>query len=134
MSSFTDTLREGLQYRGESGQWPWIFHRVSGLLTVAFIVTHVLDSTFITFFPRLYQKTVKLFKHPLAGLGEIAVIGAVIYHGVNGLRVAIMDMRPELWRHQEKANETVQIVFAALYIPIALKMLGSILDHLGRSE
>jgi len=67
MTSFTDTLREGLQYRGESGQWPWIFHRVSGLLTVAFIVTHVLDSTLITFFPKLYQKTIKLFKNPLSG-------------------------------------------------------------------
>ncbi len=134
MTSFTETLREGLQYRGESGQWPWIFHRISGLLTVGFIVTHVLDSTFITFFPKLYQKTIKLFKNPLAGLGEIAVIGAVLYHGVNGLRVAIMDMRPDLWRHQKKANEIVQIVFAALYIPIALKMLASILSHLGRSE
>ena len=134
MTSFTDTLREGLQYRGESGQWPWIFHRVSGLLTVGFIVTHVLDSTLITFFPKLYQKTIKLFKNPLAGLGEIALIGAVLYHGVNGLRVAIMDMRPDLWRHQKKANEMVQVVFAILYIPIALKMLVSILRHLGRSE
>ena len=134
MTSYTDTLREGLQYRGESGQWPWIFHRVSGLLTVGFIVTHVLDSTLITFFPKLYQKTIKLFKNPLAGLGEIALIGAVLYHGVNGLRVAIMDMRPDLWRHQKKANEMVQVVFAILYIPIALKMLVSILRHLGRSE
>ena len=134
MNSLTDTLREGLQYRGKSGQWAWIFHRLSGLLTVGFVVTHVLDSTLITFFPKLYQKTIKLFKHPLAGLGEIVVIGAVLYHSVNGLRVAIMDLKPEWWRHQKQANQLVQVVFAALYIPFALKILFSIFDHLGRSE
>lgn len=134
MSSITDTLREGLQYRGKSGQWAWIFHRLSGLLTVGFVVTHVLDSTLITFFPKLYQKTIKLFKLPLAGLGEIVVIGAVLYHSVNGLRVAIMDLKPEWWRYQKKANQLVQAIFAALYIPFALKMLIDIFDHLGRSE
>ncbi len=134
MNSLTDTLREGLQYRGKGGQWAWIFHRLSGLLTVGFVVTHVLDSTLITFFPKLYQKTIKLFKHPLAGLGEIVVIGAVLYHSVNGLRVAIMDLKPEWWRHQKQANQLVQVVFVALYIPFALKILFSIFDHLGRSE
>jgi succinate dehydrogenase / fumarate reductase cytochrome b subunit len=134
MNSVADTLREGLEYRGKSGQWAWIFHRASGLLTVAFIIIHVLDSTLITFFPKLYQKTIKLFKLPLAGLGEIVVIGAVLYHGVNGLRVAVMDFRPEWWRYQKKANQIVQIVFAALFIPTAIKMLASILDHMGGSE
>lgn len=134
MNSLTDTLREGLQYRGRSGQWAWIFHRTSGLLTVVFIVTHVLDSTLITFFPKLYEKTIRLFKHPLAALGEIVLIGAVLYHAVNGLRVAVMDLKPEWWRHQEKANQIVQVAFAALFIPMALRMLSSILDHLGGSE
>ena len=134
MSSFPDTLREGLQYRGKSGQWSWVFHRISGLLTVGFIVTHVLDSTLITFFPKLYQKTINLFKLPLAALGEIAVIGAVLYHGVNGLRIAILDFKPEWWQYQKKANQIVQIVFAVLFIPTALKMLLNILDHMGRSE
>ena len=65
-----ETLRQGLAYDGKSGQWAWLLHRVSGILTVGFIVTHVLDSTLVTFFPRLYQKTIRLFKHPLAGLAK----------------------------------------------------------------
>jgi succinate dehydrogenase / fumarate reductase cytochrome b subunit len=129
-----DTMREGLRYRGESGQWAWIFHRTSGFLTVVFIITHVLDSTLVTFFPRIYQKTIKIFKHPIATLGEIVMIGAVLYHGVNGLRVTVMDFRPELWRYQKKANEIVRIVFAALFIPTALKMFISLLSHLGEGE
>jgi succinate dehydrogenase / fumarate reductase cytochrome b subunit len=134
MNSWTDTVREGLQYRGRSGQWAWIFHRVSGLLTVFFIIAHVLDSTLITFSPKLYEKTVRLFKTPLAALGEIVVIGAVLYHAVNGLRVTVLDYRPEWWQHQEKASQMVQVVFAVLYIPLAFKMLISLLKHLGRNE
>lgn len=131
MNVVSERLIEGVQYRGEGGQWAWVFHRLGGLLTVVFIITHVLDSTLITFFPRLYQKTIKLFKLPLAGLGEIFLIGAVLYHAVNGLRVAVMDFRPELWRYQKKANQIVQVVFAMLFFPLALKMLAGILKHAG---
>jgi succinate dehydrogenase / fumarate reductase cytochrome b subunit len=134
MNSWTDMAREGLQYRGRGGQWAWILHRVSGLLTVVFIVTHVLDSTLITFFPRLYEKTIKLFKSPPAAVGEIIVIGAVLYHAVNGLRVTVLDYRPEWWRHQKESNQIVQAVFALLYVPIALRMLISLVRHLGRKE
>jgi succinate dehydrogenase / fumarate reductase cytochrome b subunit len=134
MNSLADTLRDGLEYQGKSGQWSWIFHRVSGLLTVAFVVTHVLDSTLVTFFPRLYKKTVKLFQHPLAGIGEIGLIGAVLYHAVNGLKVAVLDMKPEWWRQQKKANQIVQLVFGLLFIPMAVKMLVSVLAHLGEDE
>lgn len=134
MNSFSDTLREGLQYRAKSGQWAWLFHRVSGSLTVVFIVTHVLDSTLITFFPKLYSKTIQLFKLPLAGLGEIGLIGAVLYHAVNGLKVAILDMNPRWWRHQKKADQLVQLGFGLLFIPIAVKMLVSVLAHLGKGE
>ncbi|MBN1318487.1 MAG: succinate dehydrogenase, cytochrome b556 subunit [Anaerolineales bacterium] len=126
-----DTLVEVLQYKGKSGQWAWIFHRFSGLLTVVFVVTHVLDSTLITFFPKLYKKTIELFKHPLAGLGEIVLIGAVLYHAVNGLKVAVLDFRPQLWRRQKEANQIVQVVFALLFIPIAVRMLAGTLKHLG---
>jgi succinate dehydrogenase / fumarate reductase cytochrome b subunit len=129
-----DMLRQGVAYDGKSGQWVWALHRVSGILTVAFIVTHVLDSTLVTFFPKLYQKTIRLFKHPLAGLGEIGLLGAVLYHGVNGLRIVAMDSRPEWWRYQRKANQVVGMVFAALFLPLASKMLISILRHAERGE
>jgi succinate dehydrogenase / fumarate reductase cytochrome b subunit len=129
-----DILRQGMAYDGKSGQWAWALHRVSGILTVGFIVTHVLDSTLVTFFPRLYQKTIRLFKHPLAGLGEIGLLGAVLYHGINGLRIVAMDSRPEWWRYQKKANQVVGIVFAALFVPLASKMLISILRHAERGE
>jgi succinate dehydrogenase / fumarate reductase, cytochrome b subunit len=134
MSSWTDTLREGLLYRGRSGQWAWVFHRVSGLLTVLFIITHVLDSTLITFFPKLYERTIKLFKAPLAALAEIVLIGAVLYHAVNGLRVTVMDYRPEWWQHQKRATQVVHGVFALLYGPIAARMLISLFRNLGRNE
>jgi succinate dehydrogenase / fumarate reductase cytochrome b subunit len=134
MNSWTDTLVEGLGYRGRSGQWAWLFHRVSGLLTVLFIATHVLDSTLITFFPRLYEKTIRLFKTPPAALGELVIIGAVLYHAVNGLRVTVLDFRPEWWRHQKKSTDVVQVVFALLYVPIAVKMLISILHNLGSKQ
>lgn len=124
-----DTLREGLRYDGRSGQWAWMLHRLSGLLTVGFISVHVLDSTLVTFFPKLYQKTIRLFKLPLAGLGEIGLIGAVLFHGVNGLRIVVLDGKPEWWRHQKRAIQLMTLLFGVLYLPLALRMLLGILKH-----
>jgi succinate dehydrogenase / fumarate reductase cytochrome b subunit len=130
MCSFSVAWLEGLRYAGKQGQWSWVAHRVSGLLTVAFVTTHVLDSTLITFFPKLYKKTIQLFKHPLAAVIEIPLVGAVLYHAVNGLRIAVMDFRPAWWRHQRRSSQVVQVVFALLYVPMALKMGSGVLAGL----
>jgi threonine/homoserine/homoserine lactone efflux protein len=53
---------------------------------------------------------------------------------VNGLKVAVLDMKPEWWRYQKKANQIVQLVFGVLFIPMAVKMLVSVLAHLGEEK
>lgn len=84
--------------------------------------------------PAPVRKTIRLFKSPPAAVGEIGVIGAVLYHAVNGLRIALFDYRPEWWQHQKEAGQVVQAVFALLYIPIAVRMLASLLRDLGRNR
>jgi succinate dehydrogenase / fumarate reductase membrane anchor subunit len=57
-------------------------------------------------------------------LGEIILVGAVIVHGVNGLRIAIFDLRPELYRPelQRRAVRIVLAVSVLLWIPAGALM------------
>ena len=70
--------------------------------------------------------------------GDVTILGAPIFEISVGvlpypLTFLITDLISEIFG-QKKANQIVQVVFAVLFVPMALKMLGSILDHLGRSE
>lgn len=44
MSSFILTVRESIRYRGRSGQYSWLAHRISGLAILLFLVIHVWDT------------------------------------------------------------------------------------------
>ena len=74
MTSLTLTIREAVRYRGRSGQYSWIAHRLSGLAILGFVVIHVWDTANAFFAPHIYAWSLALFKHPLFALGEIAIM------------------------------------------------------------
>lgn len=131
MSTLLLTLRESVRYRGRSGHWSWVAHRLSGLAILSFLTIHVWDTANAHFYPELYEWSIALFKNPLFGLGEIGVMAAVLYHAFNGIRITILDYNPELWKYQQKSAAIVWGIFLVLFIPIGIMMASSILGHCG---
>ena len=127
MSTLVLTIRESIRYRGRSGHLSWMAHRISGLAILAFLVMHVWDTANANFYPELYEWSIELFKHPLFALGEIALMAAVLYHAFNGIRITIMDFKPELWKHQARSATIVWVLFFVIFIPIALLMLNELM-------
>lgn len=122
MSSLILTLRESVRYRGRSGHWSWVAHRVSGLAILAFLVIHVWDTANAHFAPHLYAWSIALFKHPLFVASEIPLMGAVLYHAFNGIRITLLDFKPEWWKYQERSAMIVWGVFLVIFVPIAIYM------------
>ena len=131
MSSLLLTMRESIRYRGRLGQYSWIAHRISGLGILTYLIVHVWDTANATFNPSVYDWTVTLFKHPLFGLGEIALMAALLFHAFNGIRVALLDFKPEWWEYEETSALVVWALFAVVFIPIAIYMLLGIINHCG---
>jgi succinate dehydrogenase / fumarate reductase cytochrome b subunit len=129
MSSLILTMRESVRYRGRSGHWSWVAHRISGLAILSFLVIHVWDTANAHFYPELYQWSLALFKNPVFGLGEVGVMAAVLYHAVNGIRITILDFRPELWKHQKTSATISWVLFFVVFIPIGILMINSIAGH-----
>jgi len=129
-------LREIPQYRGRVHQWAWVANRVAGLGTLLFLTIHILDTSLVYFAPTWYEHTLALYRHPLFGLGELILVGCVLWHGLNGLRIAISDFRPRLWAPEIQTRFILWtfIAFLALYIPSFLIMGNTILQKgiLGR--
>lgn len=98
MSSFKTTVTGYAGYRGHEGQLSFLLHRVTGLGTLLFLAIHILDTATVYFIPNLYPEAINIYRSTLFGLGEIALVFCVIYHGVNGLRIAYLDMfKPKSW-------------------------------------
>ncbi|WP_216210258.1 succinate dehydrogenase, cytochrome b556 subunit [Amycolatopsis aidingensis] len=104
-SDRTGTSRRGTFYRGDPGMWSWVLHRVTGVLTFFFLFVHVLDTALVRVSPESYDAVIETYKTPLVNLLEVALVGAVLYHALNGIRVMLVDFwskgprlqRPMLW-------------------------------------
>lgn len=126
MSSLVLTVKETLRYRGAIGQWSWVLHRLTGLGVVLFLSLHVIDTSWAVFYPELYVKAIAAYQSPIFTIGEFGLIFAVVYHAFNGLRIAIFDNKPELWKHQSQAAIGVLILTVLVLAPVFLGMFSHV--------
>ncbi|MFW5748328.1 MAG: succinate dehydrogenase, cytochrome b556 subunit [Chloroflexota bacterium] len=129
MSSLALTLKETLRYRGAIGQWSWVLHRLSGLGVLLFFVIHIIDTSWSVFYPGLYEKAIAAYQTPLFTIGEFVLVAAVVYHAYNGLRIVILDYKPQWWRFQERAAVWVLVLSALTLIPVFLLMFYHVLAY-----
>jgi succinate dehydrogenase / fumarate reductase cytochrome b subunit len=130
MSTLILTVREALRYKGKEGQLAWIGHRLAGLGTLLFFITHVLDTALVTFKPEWYSHAIDLYRSLPFQIGELLLMLAVIYHGVNGLRIILMDSIPGLWKRQREMTLGTFALTALLYAPAFYLMGGHALKNL----
>ncbi|MFO7323890.1 MAG: succinate dehydrogenase, cytochrome b556 subunit [Chloroflexota bacterium] len=131
MTSLVYTVTETLRYRGAIGQWSWVLHRITGLGVLFFLVLHVIDTSWAVFYPGLYEEAIKIYQTPLFTAGEFALVAAVVYHALNGIRIAVFDYRPAWWRYQRQAAIYVLLGTVLILIPVFIGMFGHVLAHYG---
>lgn len=115
--------RGGKLYRGDLGMWSWVAHRITGVLTFFFLFAHVLDTALVRVSPNAYDKVISLYKNPLVNLMELGLVGAVLYHALNGLRVMLVDFWAKGPRHQKLMLWVIITVWVVVMIPSAYFML-----------
>ncbi|MBN1310492.1 MAG: succinate dehydrogenase, cytochrome b556 subunit [Anaerolineae bacterium] len=124
MSTFIPTVRETFRYKGKEGQLAWIGHRLGGLGTLIFFIIHVVDTSWVYFWPQGYHHAIVLYRSWPFQIGELLLVLLVIYHGLNGLRITLMDWKPTLWRYQRQMTLGTFGLTVLFYIP-AFIIMGS---------
>jgi succinate dehydrogenase / fumarate reductase cytochrome b subunit len=112
-----------LSYRGREGYWAWLLHRVSGVAIILFLFLHVLDTCLVGFGPNAYETFVSIYRVPVFRVLEVALSGAVLYHGINGLRIILIDFVETATRIQHQLWYAVWATFLVLFLPSAFFML-----------
>ncbi|HVM07116.1 MAG TPA: succinate dehydrogenase, cytochrome b556 subunit [Acidimicrobiales bacterium] len=97
---------ESTVYRGKSGQWAFVLHRITGFLVFFFLLLHVVDVSLINIDAELYNEVHELYGNVMLRLFEVGLLGALVYHALNGVRIVMIDFFPGSIRN-EKAMFTV---------------------------
>jgi succinate dehydrogenase / fumarate reductase cytochrome b subunit len=111
------TLPVGTLYRGGEGMWTWVLHRITGVGVFFFLLVHVLDTALVRVSPEAYDLVIATYKTPIVNLLEVGLVGAVLYHALNGLRVILVDFWSRGPRYQRQMTWGIGIVWVALMVP-----------------
>jgi len=71
--------------------WSWVLHRITGIAIFFFLLVHVLDTALIRVSPEAYDAVLGTYQNPIMGIGEVVLVGAIVFHAYNGLRIIVVD-------------------------------------------
>ena len=97
-------------YRGKSGQWAFITHRITGFLVLMFLLLHIVDVSLVNIDPELYNEVHDLYGNVFLRLFEVGLLAALVFHSFNGLRIVAYDFFPKAMRY----HRAIQRARAAL--------------------
>ena len=113
----------GTLYRGREGMWSWVAHRVTGVLIFFFLFSHVLDTALVRVSPDAYNRIMDTYKTPIVNVFEVGLVGAVLYHALNGLRVMAIDFWEKGTRYQRQMMWGVLAAVTLVMVPGTYFML-----------
>jgi succinate dehydrogenase / fumarate reductase cytochrome b subunit len=103
---------QGTLYRGATGMWSWVLHRITGVAIYFFLLVHILDTALVRLSPEAYNAVIGTYKTPLMNLGEIALVMAIVFHAFNGLRIILIDFWSKGPKYQRAMFWVVMVLWA----------------------
>ena len=119
----------GTLYRGREGMWSWVLHRITGVAIFFFLLVHVLDTSLVRVSPEAYNAVIGTYQTPIMGLGEVALVGAIVFHAFNGLRIILVDFWTWATRHQQVLFYVVIVLWVVTMLAFVPRHLMNVFSH-----
>lgn len=82
----------GGTYRYFTGSLAYVLHRITGLGLIFFLFFHIISVTKANRVdPTAYDLMIRRMQEPDFKIGEILLYAALLFHGINGLRILFVD-------------------------------------------
>ncbi len=77
-----------------TGMWAWLLFRISGVILALYLFLHiiVISTGRWTGAGKTLNSLMKFFDHPALVVLDLALVVAVLYHALNGVRIILMDL------------------------------------------
>ena len=124
------SVGQALRYKGGQPMTMWLLHRITGLGIILFVGMHVL-AAFMLYSTEggvTYSVADTITGAYETLLVQVIVLFMVLFHAINGLRIAILDMWPALIHYDREAMWVQWALFLPLFLVPAVLMIiyGSI--------
>jgi succinate dehydrogenase cytochrome b subunit len=119
----------GTLYRGREGMWSWVLHRITGVAIFFFLLVHILDTALVRVSPEAYNAVIGTYQTPIMGLGEVALVGAIVFHAFNGLRIILVDFWSWATRHQQMLFYIVVALWVVTMLAFVPRHLINVFSH-----
>lgn len=120
----------GTLYRGYEGMWTWVAHRITGVAVFFFLLVHVLDTALVRVSPSAYDMVIASYKTPIVNLMEVGLVGAVLFHALNGIRIILVDFWSKGPRVQRQLTWAILGIWVVLMVPGTYFMLIHTVENL----
>lgn len=108
----------GSIYRGKAGQWAFMGHRITGFLVLCFLLLHVIDVSLVNFDPEIYDEVHDLYGNVFMRMFEVGLLGALVFHAFNGLRIIVFDFFPGAIKREK------EMLTLVVFLTVVLTMVG----------
>ena len=120
-------VRPVQRYKLRVGMFAWILHRLTGVALVGYLMIHIWGLKAITN-PDAYNALITGYHSPIFKVGEFLLLGAVIYHALNGLRIVLIDFVG--WSpNQKRLFWTLGAVAAVLLVVGGYPSIAALVDY-----
>jgi len=106
--------------------WSWVAHRITGVMLFFFLFAHVIDTSMVRVSPEAYNIAVETYKNPIVGLMEVGLVAAFLFHGLNGIRVILVDFWSQGPRLQKQMTYGVLVIWSVLMVPFVIRHLTNV--------
>ena len=112
-------------YRGGHGMWSWVAQRITGIAVFFFLYVHVLDTALVRVSPDAYDLVIATYKTPIVNLLEVGLVGAVLYHALNGVRIIAV----AFWSRGPRSQRQMLWVVVGVWVIVMLPGTYFMLKH-----
>ena len=113
-------------YKGQSGMWSWLLHRVAGLGILLFLLVHIVDISLLGFGPSVYNEGIALFNVGIVRIVSLGLIAGVLFHAFNGVRIILIDFWPKGVLYQRAMFAAVMVLTIVCFLPMAYFVIAPI--------
>ncbi len=124
-----ETANVGAGLWKATGMWAWLLFRISGLVLVFYLGAHIIIISTGHFGGdgETLNKLMEMFDHPVAVILDLALVVAVLYHALNGVRIILMDFGVGVHRHKIMfwSAMAVVVICFAIFAYVAFSYLAN---------
>lgn len=111
-----------MMYRWHWGYLAWLLNRITGVALTLYLAAHIWVIHHLGQGREGFDRVMRFIQNPVTMVFELLLIGAVLYHGINGVRIMLVEFAG--------ASKHQKVLLGAVLASAGLLLVGAVVAAL----